>query len=114
MSDETTYLAGPMAGHPDYNAAGFAAAAEWARARGWAPVSPHDTDPTHGGGCPTGERHKGHPNACWYAAGIRVMLGCQRVVMLPGWERSTGARIERAVAQVAGLPIVVCPDGGGL
>lgn len=100
------YLAGPMTGHPDYNAAGFAAAATWATTQGWQPVSPHNTDPTHPGGCPPGDKHKGHPNPCWYAAGVYALLNCDLVVLLPGWETSTGAAIERAVAQQFGIPVV--------
>lgn len=99
------YLAGPMTGYPDYNAAGFAAAGEWVRAQDWEPVSPHDTDPSHGGDCPPGEKHKGHPNACWYGAGVRVLLGCDLIVLLPGWAESTGARIELAVANERGMPV---------
>lgn len=99
------YLAGPMTGYPDYNAAGFAAAAAWARRQGWEPVSPHDTDPTHDGDCPPGDKHKGHPNACWYAAGIRVLLTCDLIVLLPGWAASTGARLELAAAQQAGMTV---------
>lgn len=105
MTSVRAYLAGPMTGYADYNAAGFEAAARWARRQGWTPVSPHDTDPIHPGDCPPGEKHKGHPNACWYIAGIRVLLGCDLIVLLPGWTASTGAQLELAAAQQAGIPV---------
>jgi hypothetical protein len=104
------YLAGPMTGHPDYNTSGFTHAAAWVQQQGWQPVNPHDTDPTHPGACPSGPRHRGHPNPCWYAAGIRTLLGCDLVVMLPGWQASTGARLEHAAAERAVIPILELPS----
>lgn len=99
------YLAGPMTGYADYNRPAFTAAAEHVRAQGWVPVNPHDTDPTHDGDCPSGDRHGGHPNACWYAASLAVLASCDAVLMLPGWEQSEGARLEHDEARRLGLPV---------
>jgi hypothetical protein len=96
-----------MTGYPEYNAAGFAAAAKWVTEKGWTPVSPHDTDPSHDGPCPPGEKHKGHPNACWYTAGLRALAGCDMIVMLPDWEASTGARLEYTEAGRLGIEVVL-------
>lgn len=106
MSAIRVYLAGPMTGHPDYNRAGFDAAAQWVTNRGLEPVNPHDTDPSHNDPCPEGQKHKGHPNACWYAASLRVLAGCDAIVLLPGWMESTGARLEYAEAARLGLPVI--------
>lgn len=100
-----TYLAGPMTGRPDYNAAAFDAAARYARSQGWEPVNPHDTNPAHPGECPPGTRHRGHPNTCWYTAGIAALAGCDALLLLPGWETSAGARLERAEAERQGLAL---------
>jgi hypothetical protein len=107
-----TYLIGPMTGYPEYNRAMFAAAAEWCQRQGWDPINPHDTDPSHPGDCPPGEKHKGHPNACWYAAGVRTLLGCDQGVTLPGWEASIGSNIEVAVANITHLPLVPYRSAG--
>lgn len=99
----TVYLAGPMTGYPDYNRGGFEAAERYAVERGWRPVSPQNTDPSHAGTCPDGERHTtaagSHPYPCWIKSSLRMMLGCDAVLMLPGWEKSRGASLERVVAE---------------
>lgn len=99
------YLAGPMTGCDDYNAGTFAAAAILAREHGWQPVNPHDTDPTHPGECPPGDRHKGHPNPCWHAAALHILAGCDAILMLPGWQTSHGAQLEHDHALRLGLPV---------
>ena len=103
------YLAGPMTGHPDHNAAGFAAAEDYALAQGWEIASPRRTDPAHDGPCPAGEPHTAaagsHPYPCWLKASLRMMLDCDAVLMLPGWQHSHGARLERTVAEACGVPV---------
>lgn len=103
------YLAGPMTGLPDYNRAGFEEAERYATARGWTFASPRTTDPSHPGGCPQGELQSTaagtHPYGCWVRASLRMLLACDEVLMLPGWEASRGACLEKAVAQACGMPI---------
>jgi hypothetical protein len=49
------------------------------------------------------------PSAQWLScikADIEHVAQCQMIAMIPGWEESFGARIERLVAEKLGLEIV--------
>ncbi len=103
------YLAGPMTGYPEFNRAGFAEGEGYALDRGWKVVSPQNTNPSHQGPCPTGERQTtaagSHPYGCWVKASLRMLLDCDAVLMLPGWQASTGASLEHRVAHTSGMPV---------
>ncbi len=76
--------------------------------RGWQVRSPRTTDPAHAGRCPAGERQSTaagpHPYPCWVRASLRMMLECDSVLMLPGWQQSKGASLERLVAESSAMP----------
>jgi hypothetical protein len=104
------YLAGPMTGYPDLNRAGFQAAAAQLRAQGHEPVNPHDLPPRqHEGVCPDSYSvsDDGHSAACYLRPCLAALLGCEEVRLLPGWESSTGACRERAVAVWSGIPVTL-------
>lgn len=107
------YLAGPMTGYPEFNATGFAEGERYAKSQGWDVASPQNTDPAHEGLCPDGDRHTtdagSHPYPCWIKASLRMMLDCDAVLMLPGWEKSRGARLERSVAETCSMPVHEMP-----
>lgn len=53
------------------------------------------------------------PDADWLeciAADLSAMKGCTAICMLPDWEQSFGARIERLAAQKLGLEIFNVED----
>lgn len=111
------YLAGPISGHADLNRPAFEAAAAWARVNGWNPVSPLDQPVVHDGPCPTAGptetgRQGTHARACWLRVGLRTLLDCDAIVLLPGWDNSYGAMLERRVAEVCGLTVLHTPTGG--
>lgn len=91
----SVYIAGPMTGHPDFNYPAFAYAAIVLRAKGVDARSPHEID------------NEGQEQTWeWYMRrAIQMLLDCDEIVMLPGWQESRGACFERSVAEVLGMPI---------
>lgn len=96
MRPTTFYISGPMAGCEDYNRPAFRAAAETLRARGYDVLSPAEL-PAPDTVNPTWTD--------WMRAALRTMLHADAVVMLKGWQRSKGARIEFNLAVDLGLRV---------
>ena len=92
----TLYLAGPISGLPNFNYDAFAAAAAELRAAGYTVLNPaenNDGDPHHPEGRP------------WYLRkAIKQLLKADAVALLPGWEKSAGAKMEVAIANELGVP----------
>lgn len=92
---KTWYLSGPMSNLPDLNFPAFHAAAAELRAAGFDIVNPAEinTDPA----------------AEWAAcmrADITHLMTCHGIVILPGWETSNGANLERYIALRLGMPVI--------
>ncbi len=78
------YIAGPMTGIKDLNFPAFHRAASVLRAAGHTAVNPAEINPD--------------TNAQWQACMFRDLEEldkCDAILMLPGWENSPGAQIER-------------------
>ncbi|MDA8444794.1 DUF4406 domain-containing protein [Paracidovorax valerianellae] len=89
------YVAGPMTGYPELNFPAFHAAAAALRAEGH-----HVENPAEINADPTAE---------WLdcmRADIARLVTCDAVFLLPGWERSRGARVEQALAAGLGLQVL--------
>lgn len=91
------YIAGPMRGRPDDNFPAFREAAAVLRALGWTVVSPHEITETVFSGV------RDLPPREYMAEDIRQLLRCDAIAVLEGWEASTGARCEAAIATTLGL-----------
>jgi hypothetical protein len=105
------YIAGPIAGHPNGNRAAFAAKALELRVAGHDVVNPHHVQPWfHHGDCPVGlpgGEGAEHTAPCYMRSDLAEMLTCDAIYLLPGWEKSQGARIEFLVAvHVCGLKLM--------
>lgn len=89
MPAKRIYLAGPMTGLPEYNYPAFHAEAARLRTQGYHVENPAQPD--------------------WDSfmrQALRQMLGSDLIALLPGWQGSRGAVLERSVALQVGLPIV--------
>ena len=93
MRRRLLYLAGPVTGRPHRNASTFAQAQHLAERAGFAACNPLAFVPV---------------TASWPTAMTRCLWHltlCDAVQLLPGWQHSRGARLERAWAQLLGLPV---------
>lgn len=95
----TVYIAGPMTGIEDDNAPAFDRAAAWLRSLGLRVVSPSEIARELVSG-----DQAAYPPALWVRIDLvaALTLGVGAIALLPGWERSVGARCEVAVALTMG------------
>jgi len=102
------YIAGPMSGHEDLNFPAFHAAAAEYRTRGAFVINPAEINSaevqTAMSGTLTAEQYHAHWARCM-KKGINALMTCDGIVMLPGWQKSRGAKLERHIARNLGLTI---------
>lgn len=90
------YLAGPMTGLPEHNFPAFHAAAAVLRERGHQVVSPAEVNAADVG------------KWAWeqfMRVDLALLVKCERIAMLPGWQQSKGAKLEHHVATEIGMPV---------
>jgi hypothetical protein len=89
------YVSGPMTGLPHNNVPAFMAAGLQLAGFGLMPINPAALD------------HSGHDQkwASFMRVDIKALMDCDGVAMLPGWERSKGARIEENLAAALGMDV---------
>jgi len=90
---KTLYIAGPMSGLPEFNYPAFFAAEKRLREAGYPVLNP--------------ARREARDDWTWIdymRPAIRDVSNCDGIALLPGWERSKGARVERFIAQNLDLP----------
>lgn len=120
------YIAGPMTGLPQFNFPAFDAAGEKLRNAGFRVVSPAELDDpvdraaalasTDGSALSYGTGVK----RTWgefLARDVRLLAddGIDAVVVLPGWEKSRGARLETFVANaLCNIQVVTMEDHGDM
>lgn len=100
----TIYLSGPMTGYPRWNFDAFAEAAEHLRSLGVTVLSPHEKD-LEAGFDPNG-RGEGFDLRAALEWDVEAVLSSDAIVVLPGWEDSSGCAIEVLTASSLGLPVV--------
>ena len=93
------YIIGPVTGMPNANFGAFESARARLMGRGYEAITPHDFISD---GIPWPEAMRVSINVLTrYEKGGRLYDG---VAMLPGWEDSEGARLEKLVAEACGIP----------
>lgn len=109
------YIAGPMRGYPNFNFPAFDAVADYYKRAGYEVFNPADKDrEKHGKDFetkyPTGAIEEAEKDGFSLREALKKDLGwiCEHataVYMLPGWEKSFGAKAEHATAVALGLDI---------
>ncbi len=115
------YLAGPMTGKPSFNIPAFDAATEDLRLRGFDVVSPAELDDPElraeelaspDGNIANLTGAPLHGELLTRDLAIIMDGGIDAIWVLPGWERSGGARLETFTAKaIKGLPIMEYDNG---
>ncbi|WP_421228514.1 DUF4406 domain-containing protein [Aeromonas jandaei] len=92
LSGVKVYVAGPMTGLPEFNRPAFFAAEAHLKELGAVVVNPAVL--------PDGFSHDAYMRMC-----IPMMMECDAVAFLPGWQQSKGARQEFTRAHSFGLDL---------
>lgn len=109
------YLAGPMRGIPLFNFPAFHAAAARLRANGHTVFNPAERDEDRHGkdiaSSPTGDLEDANAKGfslreALAADAAWICLQGEAIALLPGWERSKGAKAEKALGEALGLEII--------
>lgn len=87
------YIAGPMTGLPDWNFEAFNDAAEELISQGLKVINPAANNDTT------------LPYETYMRKAIEALLTCDTILMLSGWEKSNGARMEHMIAVNLGFTI---------
>lgn len=93
------YIAGQMTDLEDYNYPAFNEAAERLRVRGHDAVNPAESEID-----PDAEWHLHLRNA------IGLLVTCDTIVLLHGWHRSKGARLEHHIALELGMAVLTLAE----
>lgn len=113
------YVAGPMSGLPQMNFPAFDDAAETLRDIGYDVVSPAELDSPQARACAlasvdgsTDDYAEGDTWGSLLARDVKLIAdeGIEGIVVLEGWEKSRGARLETFVARLCGLRVIEYPS----
>jgi nucleoside 2-deoxyribosyltransferase len=97
------YLAGPMRGYPEFNFPAFDAYRDALIKKGYEVISPADLDRKAGfdpSDVVTGELQRE-----MITRDVQAICTCDALVLMPGWESSTGVKVEKALAEFLNLEV---------
>jgi hypothetical protein len=94
------YLAGPMRGYPLFNFPAFLMAARILEARGFTIMSPAEKDMESGFDPSRSAEEQKFDIGAAFRWDFKAVCDTHGIILLPGWENSTGAKAERLVAQL--------------
>lgn len=88
------YLAGPMTGLPEFNYPAFHAEAARLRQLGYHVENPAENN------APADTTWSGYLRLA-----LTQLIACEAIALLPGWDKSKGARLEYHVASELGMQV---------
>jgi methylmalonyl-CoA mutase cobalamin-binding subunit len=94
------YVSGPMTGLPDLNFPAFHRAAATLRESGYEVVNPAEIDEAEP--APRAARTW----ADCLRRDIQALVDCTAIALLPGWEHSRGAKLEKHIATELGMRVI--------
>ena len=94
---KTAYIGGPMRGYPNWNFEAFHTGAKMMRAFGYKAIDPAAEDEK--AGITPGAKITRDMCKYWVEKDVAFLLKADAIVLLPGWEHSTGATAELAIAR---------------
>lgn len=97
----TFYIAGPMRGYPMCNFPAFLMAARVLQTRGFLTKSPAEKDIEAGFDPSRPIEEQGFDMGAAFRWDFQACTECTGIILLPGWENSTGAKAERVVATLS-------------
>lgn len=108
------YIAGPMRGVPYYNFPLFDATCEKLKEQGYRVFSPADMDRKRGFDAlllPADYAWHEYPDSDFciketLSQCMQSIALCDAIYLLPGWNKSSGARVEYHFARVLGLQVI--------
>lgn len=100
----TTFISGPMTGYEDFNYPAFHEVARKLAERGELFYSPAH-HPVMGYELEPPEPEEAMSWEYYMRESLKMLLECDSILMLPGWEDSRGSSIEREIADVLKMPI---------
>lgn len=96
MDAPSIYISGPITGVTRFRDAFDAAERDLVR-KGWNAVNP--------AALPCGFSRRSY-----MAMDLMMLLNCCNLVLLPGWELSAGAQVEKALAEYVGIRVWASPE----
>lgn len=108
MEHRRIYIAGPMRGRPAFNYPKFNEAEKFLTTAGWLVENPARIGEKFG----TPEQINGDPAllARVVQHELDIVRSCDAIFLLPGWEKSEGARKELVHAITAGQDVYICDE----
>lgn len=100
------YISGPMTGLPDFNFPMFESATSELRRRGHAVLSPHEVSAEVDAALAPEKPYWSD----YLRADIPVLCTCDAIVLLSGWHRSKGARLEHHIALELGMQVLTLAE----
>lgn len=109
LQQQVAYIAGPMRGHPRFNFDAFYEAEDRLTELGYEVLNPARMDEELGFN-PDTDNPQGDFLESAMKRDVEAVYRADVVVMLPGWEKSTGATAEKWLAHWRHIPVWQYPD----